>query len=60
MTENLKQLLTAQFEAALSMLEDCVETCPPADNGNTAALAARLVRHTIGAVAKAQPRNGAD
>ena len=38
---------------------DCVETCPPADNGNTAALAARLVRHTIGAVAKAQPHDGA-
>ena len=38
---------------------DCVETCPPADHGNTAALAARLVRHTIGAVAKAQPHDGA-
>ena len=34
---------------------DCVETCPPADNGNTAALAARLVRHALGAVVKAQP-----
>lgn len=33
---------------------DCVETCPPADNGNTAALAARLVRHALGAVVKAQ------
>lgn len=28
MIEDLKQILTAQFEAALSMLKDCVETCP--------------------------------
>ena len=35
---------------------DCVEVCPPADNGNTAALAARLVRHLMGAVWRAQSR----
>ena len=28
---------------------DCVETCPPLDNGNTSSLAARIVRHVIGA-----------
>ena len=37
---------------------DCVEVCPPADNGNTAAIAARLVRHLLGAVQRAQPREG--
>jgi agmatinase len=31
---------------------DVVEVCPPYDNGNTAALAARLIRETIGSVWK--------
>ncbi len=29
---------------------DCVEVCPPFDNGNTSALAARLTRHLMGIV----------
>tara|TARA_Y100000758_G_scaffold109473_1_gene76671 strand:+ start:320 stop:1171 length:852 start_codon:yes stop_codon:yes gene_type:complete len=29
---------------------DCVEVCPPFDNGNTSALAARLIRHLMGVV----------
>ena len=29
MTEYLKQILTGQFEAALCMMNDCVEHCPP-------------------------------
>ena len=29
---------------------DCVEICPPFDNGNTSALAARLIRHLMGVV----------
>ncbi|MFQ6059923.1 MAG: agmatinase [Thermoplasmata archaeon] len=33
---------------------DVVEVCPPFDNGNTSALAARLVREVIAAVWKAQ------
>ncbi len=35
---------------------DCVETCPPYDNGNTSALAARLVRHLVGAIWQTQQR----
>ena len=35
---------------------DCVEVCPPYDNGNTSALAARLIRHVIGAVWQSQNR----
>ena len=31
---------------------DCVEACPPLDNGNTSSLAARIVRHVIGAQSK--------
>ena len=31
---------------------DCVEACPPLDNGNTSSLAARIVRHVIGAAAQ--------
>ena len=31
---------------------DCVETCPPLDNGNTSSLAARILRHVIGAQSK--------
>lgn len=34
---------------------DVVEVCPPHDNGNTAALAARLVREMIAVVSKARP-----
>ena len=33
---------------------DCVEVCPPFDNGNTSALAARLVRHFMGCVWQAR------
>jgi hypothetical protein len=29
MTEYVKKILTGQFEAALSMLKDCIEQCPP-------------------------------
>lgn len=29
---------------------DCVEVCPPHDNGNTSALAARLIRHAMGSI----------
>ena len=35
---------------------DCVEVCPPHDNGNTSALAARLTRHLVGAVWQSQER----
>jgi len=35
---------------------DCVEVCPPHDNGNTSALAARLTRHLVGAVWQCQER----
>ena len=35
---------------------DCVEVCPPHDNGNTSALAARLIRHLVGAVWQSQQR----
>ena len=35
---------------------DCVEVCPPHDNGNTSALAARLIRHLVGAVWQSQER----
>ena len=35
---------------------DCVEVCPPYDNGNTSALAARLTRHLVGAVWQSQER----
>ena len=35
---------------------DCVEVCPPYDNGNTSALAARLTRHLIGAIWQTQQR----
>lgn len=35
---------------------DCVEVCPPHDNGNTSALAARLVRHFMGCVWQARGR----
>ena len=35
---------------------DCVEVCPPHDNGNTSALAARLTRHLVGAVWQSQQR----
>jgi len=33
---------------------DCVEVCPTVDNGNTSALAARLVRHFMGCVWQAR------
>jgi len=35
---------------------DCVEVCPPYDNGNTSALAARLTRHLVGAIWQTQQR----
>jgi agmatinase len=35
---------------------DCVEVCPPHDNGNTSALAARITRHLVGAVWQSQER----
>jgi len=35
---------------------DCVEVCPPHDNGNTSALAARMTRHLVGAVWQSQER----
>jgi len=35
---------------------DCVEVCPPYDNGNTSALAARITRHLVGAVWQSQER----
>lgn len=35
---------------------DCVEVCPPHDNGNTSALAARIIRHLVGAIWQSQER----
>ncbi len=49
-------LQTINFFADRIVGFDCVEVCPPYDNGNTSALAARLVRHLVGAVWQSQER----
>ena len=49
-------LQTINFFADRIVGFDCVEVCPPNDNGNTSALAARLVRHLMGAVWQSQER----
>ena len=47
---------TVNFFADRIVGFDCVEVCPPHDNGNTSALAARLIRHLVGAVWQSQQR----
>ena len=47
---------TINFFADIIVGFDCVEVCPPYDNGNTSALAARLTRHLVGAVWQSQER----
>ena len=47
---------TVNFFADRIVGFDCVEVCPPHDNGNTSALAARLTRHLIGAIWQTQQR----
>tara|TARA_B100000676_G_C17984689_1_gene791189 strand:- start:717 stop:1421 length:705 start_codon:yes stop_codon:yes gene_type:complete len=49
-------LQTINFFADRIVGFDCVEVCPPHDNGNTSALAARLTRHLVGAVWQSQER----
>ena len=49
-------LQTINFFADRIVGVDCVEVCPPHDNGNTSALAARLTRHLVGAVWQSQER----
>ena len=49
-------LQTINFFADRIVGFDCVEVCPPHDNGNTSALAARLIRHLVGAVWQSQER----
>ena len=49
-------LQTINFFADRIVGFDCVEVCPKYDNGNTSALAARIIRHLIGAVWQSQER----
>lgn len=49
-------LQTINFFADRIVGFDCVEVCPKYDNGNTSALAARIIRHLVGAVWQSQER----
>jgi agmatinase len=49
-------LQTINFFSDRIVAFDCVETCPPHDNGNTSALAARIIRHLVGAIWQSQER----
>jgi agmatinase len=49
-------LQTINFFSDRIVAFDCVETCPTHDNGNTSALAARIIRHLVGAIWQSQER----
>ena len=49
-------LQTINFFSDRIVAFDCVEVCPPYDNGNTSALAARIIRHLVGAIWQSQER----
>ena len=49
-------LQTINFFSDRIVAFDCVEVSPPYDNGNTSALAARIIRHLIGAIWQSQER----
>ena len=49
-------LQTINFFSDRIVAFDCVEVCPPYDNGNTSALAARIIRHLMGAIWQSQER----
>ena len=49
-------LQTINFFSDRIVAFDCVEVSPPYDNGNTSALAARIIRHLVGAIWQSQER----
>ena len=49
-------LQTINFFSDRIVAFDCVEVIPPYDNGNTSALAARIIRHLVGAIWQSQER----